>query len=342
MIKPMVSVPKIAIIGTGISGLACASQLCGVAELSLFDKSRGVTGRLATRRIDAFSFDHGAGYFSADAEFAQWLAPLKARNVVQKWDAVRVRLSDDAKQQQSLPSHDMWVACPGMSALGRAMIEELKSGAAAPLNVHLGTQITRMERTASGGHRLYTQDEAHFGPFDQVLLAIPPAQASDVLPADSVLRDACARVDMQPCHSLMLGFETTPNIAWDMAYLDDPMLHLIYAMHPKPGRDDKPRFVIQSKYAWSRTQLDQPAQAVGHQMAQRLAELGLLDATQASYTASHRWLYAAAKKPLPDAQAYWLDDHAGIGVFGDWCLGDRVRHGFASGMALGRALRARF
>ena len=343
----MVSVPKIAIIGTGISGLACASQLHNLAEISLFDKSRGVTGRLATRRSDDFSFDHGAGYFSADADFAQWLAPLKARNVVQQWDAVRVRLSDDAKQQETLPSHDMWVASPGMSALGRAMIETLKSEGSDRLDVHLDTPITRIEPTKPGGHRLYSegaagQVEASFGPFDQVILAMPPAQASALLPADSPLRDACARVKMLPCHSLMLGFETAPNLGWDMAYLEDPILHLIYAMHPKPGRDGKPRFVIQSTYAWSQTQLEKPAQEVGDQMAQRLGELGLLDAAQATYTSSHRWLYAAAQKPLansePHSQGYLLDASAGIGVIGDWCLGDRVRHGFASGMALGQAL----
>jgi len=43
---------KIAIIGAGMSGLACADALLEVGhEVSLFDKGRGPGGRMSTRRI---------------------------------------------------------------------------------------------------------------------------------------------------------------------------------------------------------------------------------------------------------------------------------------------------
>ncbi|MEM7652453.1 MAG: FAD-dependent oxidoreductase, partial [Pseudomonadota bacterium] len=64
---------KCAIIGAGISGLAAADRLrLSGHSVTLFDKSRGVGGRMATRRSDHGSFDHGAQYFTVrDGRFVQ-------------------------------------------------------------------------------------------------------------------------------------------------------------------------------------------------------------------------------------------------------------------------------
>ena len=51
---------QIAIIGAGIAGLACARKLAqaGVHAV-VFDKGRGIGGRVATRRAGDLRFDHG-------------------------------------------------------------------------------------------------------------------------------------------------------------------------------------------------------------------------------------------------------------------------------------------
>src|SRR3546814_9540556 len=64
---------RVAIIGAGISGLACARRLRDAGlEATLFDKSRGIGGRLATRRANPgnpeVAFDHGATHFTARSE----------------------------------------------------------------------------------------------------------------------------------------------------------------------------------------------------------------------------------------------------------------------------------
>jgi len=53
---------KIAIIGTGISGITIAQNLKDFANVSLFEKSRGVGGRMASRRSGPYEFDHGAQF----------------------------------------------------------------------------------------------------------------------------------------------------------------------------------------------------------------------------------------------------------------------------------------
>ena len=54
------------IIGSGISGLACARTLAAAGLVPVvLDKGRGIGGRVATRRVGAMQFDHGAQYVTA-------------------------------------------------------------------------------------------------------------------------------------------------------------------------------------------------------------------------------------------------------------------------------------
>ena len=67
----------IAIIGAGISGLTAANILKDVAKVTVFEKSRGVGGRIATRRAEPFYFDHGAQFFKARTEdFQSFIKPM--------------------------------------------------------------------------------------------------------------------------------------------------------------------------------------------------------------------------------------------------------------------------
>ena len=69
---------RIAIVGAGISGLACARALADAGlNVQVFEKSLGVAGRMSTRRGELGQCDHGAQYFTArDAAF---------RAQVQEW-----------------------------------------------------------------------------------------------------------------------------------------------------------------------------------------------------------------------------------------------------------------
>ena len=53
----------VAVVGAGLAGLVCARRLqqAGYA-VTVLEKSRGLGGRMATRRIDGSPLDHGARY----------------------------------------------------------------------------------------------------------------------------------------------------------------------------------------------------------------------------------------------------------------------------------------
>ena len=54
---------NVAVIGAGISGLRAALELVGKHQITLFEKSPSVGGRLATRRFGDIPVNHGADYF---------------------------------------------------------------------------------------------------------------------------------------------------------------------------------------------------------------------------------------------------------------------------------------
>ena len=68
---------KIAIIGSGLSGSVLSYYLQKSANVSLFEKSQGVSGRMSTRSFANFEFDHGAQFFTARSnKFNDFLLPF--------------------------------------------------------------------------------------------------------------------------------------------------------------------------------------------------------------------------------------------------------------------------
>ena len=57
------------VVGAGISGLLAASSLQREGwDVTVLDKSQGVGGRMATRRVGGGTFDHGAQFFTVRGE----------------------------------------------------------------------------------------------------------------------------------------------------------------------------------------------------------------------------------------------------------------------------------
>jgi len=52
---------SVAIIGAGISGISCANRLESLGfQVHIYEKSRGVSGRMSTRKVEDWPTDHGA------------------------------------------------------------------------------------------------------------------------------------------------------------------------------------------------------------------------------------------------------------------------------------------
>eukprot|EP01052_Picozoa_sp_SAG31_P049200 SAG31_NODE_10658_length_1113_cov_1.165680_1_plen_154_part_01 len=79
---------NVAVIGAGVSGLVCASELrqAGI-DVRVFEMGRGPGGRLATRREAGMPFDHGTQYFTCSHPvFAEIVSEWVRADVVRVWD----------------------------------------------------------------------------------------------------------------------------------------------------------------------------------------------------------------------------------------------------------------
>ncbi len=138
--------PRVAVIGAGIAGLVTARTLSdhGI-EVCVFERSRGVGGRAATRRADALAFDHGAQYFTARGEsFRRHLQAWIEEGCVARWSARIVKLDDSGMISES-EAAERFVAVPGASALAGYLAKDV--------NVRTGCEIAGAARisTTAGG-----------------------------------------------------------------------------------------------------------------------------------------------------------------------------------------------
>lgn len=325
--------PTIALIGTGMAALACADALGQGFAVSLFDKSRGLSGRLSTRRATAHAFDHGTQYFRADeARFADWLKPFETGGHVREWTPRHVTIAADGTMAERPDAQRKLVFAPAMSAIGKALVAGRPQW-----QLYLDTGIERIEG-APGAWMLVSGDH-RFGPFAHVILAIPPLQAAALLPDGAGFAADLARVKMQGCHTLMLGYadDEAPAPAWDCAHFGDDILGFAGVNSAKPARGGGFALTLQTRHDWSEAHIEDDGDAVAAQMKTRLAKLTGLPVSASAYERVHRWRFASTVTPV--GQAFLRDADLGLAAIGDWCMGSKVQDAFLSGTALASALR---
>ena len=110
---------RIGIIGAGLSGLLLANRLQDKAKVTVFEKSRGVSGRLATRRIGAYEFDHGAQFMTARSKkFKKFLQTLINEGEITEWQPRVLTLSAGENSYIRPWFEPHYVGTPAMTTRG--------------------------------------------------------------------------------------------------------------------------------------------------------------------------------------------------------------------------------
>lgn len=314
----------IAIIGAGLAGLTAAREIQGRTpdgvQVTVFDKSRGVSGRMATRYADPWQFDHGAQYFTArTAGFKDLIAELSDKGVVARW-MPRTGLSAPRSRGPK------YVAVPKMNATGKTLAEGL--------DVVTGTQIVSMERLGGLWH-LTDAKGTVWGQYDHIICAVPADQARALLPADFEYRAVLDEVKMLPAFTVMLGFSGPWAGDWDALYPDSEMIGFAAVNSSKPGRDKSvTSIVVQSRNDWAQSYVDADKTAVMDEMIAEFEKIGGVDARLLKHKAIHRWLYANVGEPA--GKDFLLDRTHNLYACGDWCIEGRVEAAWQSGFRAGR------
>lgn len=303
----------VAIIGAGVAGLSAARLLreAGV-PCTLFDKSRGLGGRMATRRAGEFQFDHGAQYFTAKgARFASVVSGWREAGCAAEW------------------FEGAYVGAPGMTAPARALADGL--------DVVASFEVKGLRAGHDGWSLLGASGAAGRsgeGPFEAVLLALPAPQISPILASAGLSFAALANIRYAPCWAAMLAYAARIDLPWTHVSDAHPDLPWIARNATKPMRGGPHEtFVVHAGADWSARHLELAQdEALARLLPLFREATGIED--EPAYATAHRWRYALVQETA-GAPCLW-NEAARVGACGDWCLGPRVECAFESGESMAR------
>lgn len=324
-------ISRVAIVGAGISGLTCARTLRDHRiDVTVFEKSRGVGGRMATRRTaEGSRFDHGAQYFTVrDARFERYVQSWMQDGIVASWEGPICTLPNGRIEwkQETTPR---FVGVPGMNAICRHL--------AADLNVRLRTEV-RPPAFLRGIWHLSDEQGGQLGQFDYIVTSAPAPQSAVLLAAADDLQQQAEMAKMNGCWAAMLLFDRSVELPFDGAFVHESLLSWIARNDSKPARGGaQESWVLHASPEWTDTRLeDDPVDVLPEMVDAFWRATGAKPRTP-SYATGHRWRYAIPPKPL--AKRCLFDSQLRIGACGDWCSGPRVEGAFLSSLAMaGRVL----
>ena len=307
---------KTAVIGAGMAGLTVARTLRKAGyQVTVFDKSKGTGGRLASRSYPGGWIDHGAPYFSAEPGCSDFLRQQLPAGILQAW---RPQV---AGQLRSDEQSDL-IGVPRNSAITRGLLGELR--------FQPSTRIARLEAGADGW-QLYNDGGSRLGDWALVVVAVPAPQVLMLVADQSLFAEQLERVRMEP--SWVAAIRTDKPIEqWPgVAVFEHPVLRRIVNNSAKPGRGSDHIYLVQAQKSCSERFLEEPPETVGRHLLANFAELaGRRQGHELLFT--HRWRYAFAEEPL--GSPFIWDGQLQLGVCGDWCLGRRVEDAWRSGADL--------
>ncbi len=338
----------VAVIGAGLAGSACAAGLArGDAHVTLFEKSRNVGGRMATRRarwLDArgaeqvASFDHGAhGFTPLRPRFKAAIARAVTAGCVAEWNP---------------HVHAAWPGAAGRQMVSTPTMPALCGHLVAGCTVHLERTVRRLQRAADGSWYVVVEGVPLAGPFQQVVIAMPPAQAAVLVAGhhDQWAEALMAR-RMEACWTLMAVTDDV-DWPWDAAEPERGPLAWVLRNDRVPGRAAPSGLAVWTAHAtpeWSAAHLEDEPQVICAQLQAALAAQLPTAVRNGNpplrwhHAQVHRWRYArvAADGAVDVGGIGFLwDETLSLGVCGDFLAGGGVEAAWYSGDELADCMAA--
>lgn len=314
---------SIAVIGAGLAGLSCATALHEQGHrVQVFEKSRGVGGRMSTRNFENWACDHGAQYFTArDPSFAQQVDVWQKAGAAALWDAQIT--SFDAQGWQTIQSSSgRYVGSPSMTAPAKHL--------ARGLEIHFSTTIDQLFRQDQVW-KLHCKErgllETHF---DTLVLAIPSKQAEPLVqPHSATLYTRCQDAVMVPSWALMVYANERLPLAFDAAFINQGMFSWLARSSSKPQRQSGEAWIAHATTEWSLAHehltKDQAAPVLS-------AGFEALTGYRPQNIQTHLWRFARLGHASQHGQLFNPDLQ--LGLCGDWTSTEKVEGAWLSGQAL--------
>jgi renalase len=310
------------VVGAGLAGLAAARDLQNAGfSVLLLEKSRGVGGRCATKRLTVGDLtarvDHGAQFFTVRGERLQKLViQLEYQGVVQAWTRGFPKLTARGLEARAA-GHTRYVCTEGMNALAKAFVDAAEGS---PLEVVPNALVSAVFPSNLGWSAVLENGEIYQA---RSLIVNAPAPQALALTRSSLqpqTLQALEAVQFNPCWALMIALETQPDIDWQGLEIEHEMLEWAALDSSKRKADSPPTLVLHATPAWTQAHLEQSPETVAALMLEAAQKL-LGDWVKPIAMLAHRWRYA--KPSITHPESFLAQDNL---VFcGDWCTANNSR-----------------
>jgi len=333
------------VIGAGISGLAAATELAKAGcRTIVLEKSRGIGGRMAARRVGAAVCDHGAQFFTVRTRaFGAMVEEAQAAGAVHTWCDGFSRLSDAAAAiEPAGDGHARWCGTRGMTDLPKRLAAALPRDL---VEVRTGVRAAAVGLVDGG---LTVTLEPPEGEAPRVLgarglvLSCPVPQSLDLLAAGAAfgaLEGAAVEIlrgiDYDPCFALMLVLDRPSQVPppGGIQLASGPITWV--GDNLQKGISTVPALTVHASGDFSRERFDSDPAAVTAEL-ESLAAAWIGGATVIERSLQ-RWKFAQPRVIVP-APLVSPSAEPPIACCGDAFKGPRVEGAACSGQATGQWL----
>ena len=290
------------IVGAGISGLLAASVLQREGwKVTVLDKSRGVGGRMATRRVSEGNFDHGAQFFTVRGErFAGLVEGWLEAGVAAEW----TRGFADADGQPNEDGHPRYRGAEGMISIPKHI--------ARGLDVRTGETVVRVDGGDEGWEVACESSLRVVG--NALVLTAPVPQGLDLVSSGSYrlpdrVRRLLEAISYDPCLTLMvlLNGPTSVPEPGGIQIKGEPLDWI--GDNRRKGISEAAAVMVHAGPKWSRSHFeDDETEVIDSMISLSGDRLGTDLASAAVETSLARWRYSWVTNPHPEPCLVVSDD----------------------------------
>ncbi|GCE06296.1 NAD(P)/FAD-dependent oxidoreductase [Dictyobacter aurantiacus] len=339
--------PSVAILGAGMSGLGAAHSLQDAGyTVTLFEKSRGVGGRAATRRRAGFIYDHGAQYIKEGTPTSlAWITErFRTPDLIDIQKPVwifngqgQIQPGDEKQNTEQKLNYR-----GGLTTLPKKMAQGL--------SIQFETRITNVQQETDGW-RLYDSAGYDYAGFDFLFITLPAPQATKLIQNSQMateLKQAIvqrlAPVRYNPLLSIMLGYQSRPQTRPYYALVNTDKQHPISWLaweHEKAAERVPPgagMLIAQMAPEYSLAHMEGEEGECVRQVARLVSQLIQEELPAPIFTDLQRWRYALPSQKADGDQLNALTLPQRLAFSGDAFVGGRVHLALEHGIMVAQRL----